>query len=218
MRRACAALVVVLPLLAACIPVPATIVQVMGIATSTPTLGPSSLSDTPTVPPTPTPPSPTAETPRRVASPLVPTVGGTATLVRGTAGTPATAAARATASALYYRLDVRRTWTQPGAGGDTTYFLDVAVCNETQAARDIRLAALTIIVRPRGRPGAVGYAMKPEPAPGDGFAATSIVSPGACARGVVTATPPRTEVPDTLWYRSGDGREAAEPVRLTFPD
>src|SRR6476620_1656438 len=106
MRRACAALVVVLPLLAACIPVPATIVQVMGIATSTPTLGPSSLSDTPTVPPTPPPPSPTAETPRRVASPLVPTVGGTATLVRGTAGTPATAAARATASALYYRLDV----------------------------------------------------------------------------------------------------------------
>jgi len=133
-------------------------------------------------------------------------------------GPLATPATRATASAFFYRLEVRRTWTEASAGGGTAYRIDVAVCNQTSTPRAIRLAALTVVVRPRGRPGAVGYGLKPDAAPGDGFADAPLVPPGGCVGGVVTITPPQSEVPDTLWYRSGDGREAADPVALPFPD
>jgi hypothetical protein len=214
MWRACSVLVVLLPLLAACAPVPVTIAQNMLAATPTPT--PDA-----TPPPSGTPPigvPPVVGTPRRVTPPSAPTVGAAATAVRGTAGTPATPLAPATPSAFFFRLDVRRTWTQPGAGGATAYFLEVAVCNQTQAARDVRLAALTVIVRPRGRPGAVGYGLKPEAAPEGGFGGAPIALPGACVGGVVVVTLAPTEIPDTLWYRSGDGREAADPVKLPFPD
>ena len=75
MWRACSVLVVLLPLLAACAPVPVTIAQNMLAATPTPT--PDA-----TPPPSGTPPigvPPVVGTPRRVTPPSAPTVGAAAT-------------------------------------------------------------------------------------------------------------------------------------------
>jgi hypothetical protein len=214
MRRVLAALICLPLLLAACTAAPGTISQHLVVATSgTATSSLPVASDRPTAAPLVTVP------PGRPLTPAQPFAASPAASARSTTGQSATAAARTPpAAAFYYRLEVRRIWTDASAGRDTVYLIDVMVCNQTQSPQAIRADALSVIVRPRGRPGAVGYSIKPQPTPDGGFTGTPTAQPGACAGGVVSLVPPQSEIPASLWYRRGAGPDAAEPVELPFPE
>lgn len=214
MRRISTALICLPLLLAACTATPATISQHLVAATSG-----TATSALPVASASPTATSRATVPPDRPLTPTSPPAVSPAASARSTTG-QSTAATRTPppVAAFYYRLDVRRVWTEAGAGGDTVYFIEVMVCNQTASPQMIRADALSVIVRPRGRPGAVGYSIKPQPTPDGGFVGTPTAQAGACAGGVVRLVPPPSEIPASLWYRRGAGPDAAEPVALPFPE
>lgn len=152
--------------------------------------------------------------PATVSRNLIAATPGGGSLPATTPAARQSASPTPSAISFNYRLELRRMWTTTGTPGHTTYFLDVAICNQTTRPQALRADALRIIVRPRGRPAAVGYSLQPQPTPDGGFTDAPLAEPGTCASGVVRLEVPQGEVPASLWYRRSGGADAAEPVGL----
>jgi hypothetical protein len=101
------------------------------------------------------------------------------------------------------------------AGRGTFYYIDVAVCNQSQVSRSVYASGLKVGIASAGSKQA-GRGDTPREQPTGGFTGTLNIAPGECKGGAVSVNPRESERPVDIFYKTTN-QEQAKVVPLNFP-